>query len=202
MCPVNQAVWLGGSKIYPQAGFWRSSNTTDVFYQWFNTKAWLGYINGHDFPTGECETQYEGPMCGDWIAGYSKVSDFECQKCPSNILNILRYWGFISLMIVIIIILIITTIRGTIRKRGDLSVLYKIFISHVQLLSIIFSFNLRWPNTYLGIFNASKTTGDTYEQFVSFDWLIDQRSDNPNSKNSLSLFYYRVIISFIGPFIF
>ena len=104
-------------------------------------------------------------------------------------------------MTVIIFILVISTIRGTIKKKGELSVFYKILISHVQQLSIIYSFNLNWPTEYLDIFNTAKATGDTYEQFISFDCLIDNRDQDSNNKSSLSLFYYRVIFSFIAPFI-
>ena len=161
----------------------------------------MGYILGQENPSEEWDSKYEGPMWGNCAVGYSKVSDFEWQKWPDKVANAFKYIGFLLLMIVIIVILIITTIRGTSKKKGELSVLYKIFISHWQLLSIIYSFNLNWKTEFLGVFNTAKTAGDSYEQFVSFDWLIDQRSQDEGSRNGLSLYYYRVILSFIGPFI-
>ena len=102
----------------------------------------MGYILGHDDPTGEWDSKYEGPMWWNCVVGYSKVSYFEWQKWHDKVANAFKYIGFLLLMIVIIVILIITTIRGTSKKKGEFSVLYKIFISDWLILSIIYSFNL------------------------------------------------------------
>ena len=104
-------------------------------------------------------------------------------------------------MLLIVTLLVILTIKGSTKKRDEISVYYRILVNHFQILAIIYSFRLNWPTLFNGIFEPAEKTGEVYQQFISFDCLIDLRTDDDLTANPLPLFYYRIILSFLTPFV-
>jgi hypothetical protein len=200
-CPVTYASCIGGSNVVPKKGYWRASNETDVFYECNNYDACQGYIDTSSSLLGDCLYGYEGILCGKCIVGYSHTASYECGKCPDDVLNTIRIIGFFVLVFVIVIILVVFTIRGANNKRNTLGVYNRVLVNHIQMLVIIYSFDLQWPTEFIDILSNSETVAQAPQQFMSFDCFIDNRGkDNPDG-NSLKLYYWRVIIASIIPFL-
>jgi hypothetical protein len=201
-CPVAYATCIGGSSIVPKAGYWRPSNVTDVFYECNNVDACLGYIDTTSSLQGDCLEGYDGILCGKCKIGYTHVGDYECGQCPDEVLNTIRVILFFVLVTFIVGILVVFTIRGANNKRNILGVYNRVLVNHMQMLVIIYSFDLQWPDEFINIFGSTETVAEAPQQFMSFDCFIDERSENdPDSKNSMRLYYWRVIIAAVVPFL-
>lgn len=185
----------------PKAGYWRSSTTTDVFYECFNPDACEGYTTTNLNEMGGCLKGYYGIMCAECDVGYSRVGDNECAKCPNEVLNIIRIVGFLLLVFVIVALLVKTTIQGAGNKRNILAVYNRVMVNHVQILVIIYSFKLDWPNTFSSIFSSAEPAAEAPKQFISFDCFLDKRTSNDMDANALPLVYYRLIMMGGLPFV-
>ena len=73
-CP-DGAVCYGNNTMAPKSGHWRSSNTTDFFFECPLAIACKGgELDGNDFSsTGACEQGYKGNKCQACEEGYSRV---------------------------------------------------------------------------------------------------------------------------------
>jgi hypothetical protein len=61
-----------------ERGYWRSDNTSLVFYKCVNAAQCPGGITS-------CATNREGPLCANCIIGYvPSTLDGTCSACPSN----------------------------------------------------------------------------------------------------------------------
>jgi hypothetical protein len=201
-CPVAYATCIGGSSIVPKAGYWRASNITDVFYECSNLDACLGYVDTASNLQGDCLEGYEGILCGKCKPGFNHVGDYECGKCPDEVFNTIRIVLFFVLVTLIVCVLVVFTIRGANNKRNILGVYNRVLVNHMQMLVIIYSFDLQWPDEFINIFGSTETVAEAPQQFMSFDCFIDTRSDNESdSKNSIKLYYWRVIIAAVIPFL-
>jgi len=106
---------------------------------------------------GQCLEGYGGFMCMDCLYGYSRSADFICSKCASLGLSIFLFiltaaglFSFIFLILkskTISFILFRSTIENALNPhRSFLSVYLKIVTNHLQLLIIIYLFNLDWSD--------------------------------------------------------
>lgn len=73
-------------------------------------------------------------------------------------------------------------------------------VNHIQMIVIIYSFKLDWPNTFSSVFDTAEPAAEAPQQFISFDCFLDNRTDQDMDANTLPLYYYRVIIISILPF--
>jgi hypothetical protein len=91
------------------------------------------------------------------------------------------------------------TINGANNKRNILGVYNRMLVNHLQMLVIIYSFDLEWPSNFVNMFQSAEPVAEAPQQFISFDCFIDKRTaENPDA-NSLPLYYYRVFIAAILP---
>jgi hypothetical protein len=200
-CPTLYAKCLGGSTIVPKAGYWRSSSDTDEILECFNIDACNGYTEENQDLLGGWATGYQGTMWADCKPKYSRTGDYQCGKCPDNVLNIIRITGFLLLMILILFILVKFTIQGANNKRNVLAVYNRILVNHVQMVVIIYSFRLKWPDNFESLYGPSEKAGEVTQQFISFDCFIDKRTSTNLDANVMSLYFYRVIIAAALPII-
>jgi hypothetical protein len=200
-CPVEYAMCLGGNKIYPKEGYWRPVNTTDEFIECYTSSAWEGYTTQNQNELGGCSEGYQGIVWADCAPDYSRTSDFEWGKCPKHHWNIMRLVGLFILMILIIILLVKVTINSANNKRNELGVYNRILVNHLQMIVIIFSFRLQWPQDFISMFTTAEPAGEVSQQFISFDCFLDKRSNDDLDANPIPLFFYRVIISAAMPFV-
>lgn len=80
-CPLDKAFCEGGSNIGPKPGYWRSSNTSDTFYECFTKGACLGMLHSGEpniteeaRAVGVCNTTagYYGALCSACLPGFKR----------------------------------------------------------------------------------------------------------------------------------
>ena len=107
----------GGSNINPQPGYWRSSNTSDKFIAWLYSAACLVYVSTSNNNLGECFTGYQGILWADCKVGFSRTEDYNWDKCPNLVWNIIRLILVFIAVIIGIEIIIRSTFAGALQKK-------------------------------------------------------------------------------------
>lgn len=108
--PKEKAVCDGGASIYPQPGYWRSSNISDNFMECRNGDACLGRNGEENNTLGACAKGYEGILCADCAIGFSRTgSSYKCSKCPEEADNAVK----ITFMFIIVIAGVVFLVRST-----------------------------------------------------------------------------------------
>jgi len=96
-------------------------------------------------PRGDCFEGYQGILCSDCEKGFTK-SGTKCKKCPSSFANVVRLLLFAFVVVIIAIIFVGATLRGAQDSRNYQPVYFKIIVSHIQLLFLSISFDMKWPS--------------------------------------------------------
>lgn len=92
---------------------------------------------------------------------------YDCEKCPHPVLNALRVFGMIALILFFLVLIIIVNIRK--KKESQLSVVLRIFTNYLQLIATALSFNLKYPSFLVDAFYLVDRVGTSSESFLSFD---------------------------------
>ena len=92
-----------------------------------------------------------------------------------------------------------STISNTLQAKNIQSVYIRILMNHLQLLVITASFNFKWPSNVNQFFDSSKQVAQVTTQFLSFDWLLDQRISGKS--NLIRLDYQKMIMYSLLPFV-
>ena len=66
-----------------------------------------------------------------------------------------------------LLVLIITTIRK--KKENQTSILLRIMTNYLQLIAAAYSFNLKFPDSFVEIFGSVEIVGASSDAFLSFD---------------------------------
>ena len=66
-----------------------------------------------------------------------------------------------------LLVLIVTTIRK--KKENQTSILLRIMTNYLQLIATAYSFNLRFPESFIEIFGSVEILGSSSDAFLSFD---------------------------------
>lgn len=196
-CQSGKMFCKGGFNVGPKPGYWRSSNTSENFIQCLYFGACLGYVAPSNNNLGECFTGYQGILCGDWTAGFSKNDSFKCDKCPDPVWNVFRLLLILAGIIIWIVIMIRSTIVGATQMKNLQSIYIKILMNHLQLLVLTSSFDFKWPTNVQEVFSSSKSIDQITTQFYSLDWFLDQR--NGGGVGFIRLYYQKMIIYAIIP---
>ena len=172
-CP-NYATWLGGTSIWVDSGYFRSSANSSFITPWIYSGAWLGeYHPENQYPVKWSEG-YDGLLWAKCIMNatekYEKNSSFEWSKCPNAFYNALRIVGLIILVSLFFIIMIIVGIRK--KRESQQSILLRIMANYFQLLTAAMSFNLKFPTSLSQMMFPAEKIGTSSEAFLSFDWFI------------------------------
>ena len=172
---MDNAVWLGGSQVYLLDEYWRlDGNSTDILFWPRPQSCKGGYLPEFEHPV-EWEKGYKGYLWARWdiVNGqkYQKISTYQWARCPHPALN-----GFLVGLVMILTFayltcLIITTIRK--KKENQTSILLRIMTNYLQLITAAYSFNLRFPESFLEIFGLVEILGSSSDAFLSFDWFVE-----------------------------
>ena len=211
-CQTDRMFWNGGSDIGPRPGYWRSSNTSDDFIECLYKPACLGYESTYNNSWGQCFTGYQGKLCADCKAGFSRTGDYEWGKCPDPVWNIIRIVLVMTGVTVGLVILIKSTLAGALQRKNIQSVYIKLMMNHLQLIILASSFNFDWPSRVLKLFETTEPVAKVSQQIISFDCFLDQRSDSDttnsnscegnattNDGNLIRIYYQKMIIFALLP---
>ena len=160
--------------ISPRAGYWRASNSTELFLACPYAAACLESATVLS-TAGQCSTGYEGNMCQTCSVGYFRWSRVRCSKCPNSAL---RTVGQLFVWIAVFLLVFLLLKLCSRASSTSLSFLYiKIFLNYLQLVMLFDSFNLAWPDLMLELFNAHEAVGGFPEFLFSFHCLYDDETE-------------------------
>lgn len=115
---------------------------------------------------------------------YQRVSDYDCLKCPDQVLNAIRVIGVGLLVFLFLMGLIILNIRK--RKDSPVSVLSRIFTNYLQLIATSLTFELQFPEALIDVLGPINALGSSNQSFLSFDCFIsDYEVTGPFPSNSV-----------------
>ena len=197
-CPSNMEC-LGGAKIAPVADYSRFSRWNDRAIACLNSEACIGSTvteeqatslycsdnyNTTYCQTGWCSAKYKGNLCAQCTTG-NVPSGSSCVSCSNNP-------GYYVLTVFIVLGaagFIIFTVRNALKlkdvkkddKKPKISILIKILLNYVQLVSIVGSFSFEWPAAVKQMFNVQTKVSSSASEVFSVDCLLPQ-SDNPTIK--------------------
>ncbi|KAL4432289.1 hypothetical protein ABPG74_020257 [Tetrahymena malaccensis] len=169
-CP-QEAYFCQGKNLKLKDGFWRENNLTDIIHKCKLNSC--SYDNPENI--NGCLEGYVGPICNScdnkaeiWGRSYGFQNN-QCYPCSSNksqityyILYFFSYFVYLlytqytikktklriyKLQILKKIDLLVTG-KSSSSSSSDLSILFKLFINYVQILSCITEFNLNIPNVF------------------------------------------------------
>jgi hypothetical protein len=135
-------------------------------------------------------------MCQSCISGYSKSANV-CQKCPQTTQNMV-YLSLIVIFIVVAVgLMVFFNIKMADRPASNYTILIKILINYIQIISIVASLNLDWPDFALQYLNVQETAGSFSQQSFSFDCHLSQKYVLDNSQ----VYFYKLIVYMIMPIV-
>ncbi|CAG9319459.1 unnamed protein product [Blepharisma stoltei] len=193
-CP-SSAICYDNYTIVPKKGYWRNSMMTSKFWKCPYSKACLGSPDIHNLSyTGVCKEGYKGNMCQSCKHNYSRLYKNECIKCPGIVSNIFRLLGFLVFIIAILVIMIKTARNSVYRSEAFTSVYIRIFWNFLQVLVIITTFNLNWPNEVIELFHINDILDYTGQLLYSLECFLQL------SVSRDDVYFKRIVISSAMPF--
>lgn len=192
-CPA-EAICYGNYTVIPKKGYWRSSMRSTVFYKCPISGSCLGGESEESL-TGTCEKGYKGNLCQSCGQGYSRSTGNTCQKCPDMKMNIL----YLSLIIVFIILIVCGLVYFNIsmadKPASNYTILIKILLNYIQIIGIVTSMNLDWPDFALDYLKIQQTAGNLSQQSFSFDCFVSEKYNRTNSQ----VYFDKIILYLLMP---
>jgi len=209
-CPDNMEC-LGGPKIGPIVNYWRNSKWNDYAVPCVNDEACLGHTvseseianyhckdnyNSTFCVTGWCGARYSGNLCSTCTSGNAKSNDIYCVPCSNNPF----YYVLAVFLIIAAIGFIVFTVRNALKikdftKDGGkpkTSILIKIFLNYVQLVSIVASFDFEWPSQVTSLFTVQSKVSSSSSTVFSIDCFIP-------SSDSVKPFFSKLLFISLSP---
>ena len=170
------------------------NQTSDL---WF-VCPWGGACPGGVLPV-PCQSEYRGNLCAECIVGYGKRSGgLACYDCKN--------YGGAYAGLVFRVLLICCVLAYMLRPQIELNGrdpnfserigIFRILITYLQILSLVFSILLNWPNnlrTLVSIFEGLITSQEDYfGLYCAF---------STNSYNLEDVYYIKYILFTLMPFI-
>ena len=194
-CLVD-AICYGNYSMVPKAGYWRSDLYSTTFYQCPLQEACLGGETNFSL-TGRCSEGYWSNLCQSCIQGYSHSSNSICDKCPDMAENI----AYLSMIFIIIVLcvcgLVYINISLADKPPSNYTILVKILLNYIQIIAIVASFNLGWPDFALKYLNIQQSAGNLSQQNFSFDCFIAEKYNLSNRE----VYFDKIILYLLLPVI-
>lgn len=210
-CPIGLECF-GGDKIGPKPEFWRFDSWIAKAIPCLNPSACLGSTvplgranlvtckerrDDTFCYTGFCEHGYEGNLCTSCSDGFAKSGDF-CASCTNNPM----FYVVLVLVILVAIFFIVFTVRNALKvkdatqiNKPKTSILVKVFLNYVQLVSIVGSFQFQWPEQIKTMFEVQNKVASSPSVVFSVDCLL------PNQTTSTRAFFTKLLLISISPLI-
>ncbi|OMJ77444.1 hypothetical protein SteCoe_22963 [Stentor coeruleus] len=191
---LAEAVCYGNYSMVPKQGYWRSNMYSTTFYKCPFVDACLG--GGDNFSlTGECAQGYRSNLCQSCDKGYSHSSTSLCQKCPSMEKNII----YLSLIIIFITLcvcaLVYINISMADKPASNYTILIKILLNYIQIIGVVASLNLDWPDFALEYLKIQETAGSLSQQSFSFDCFVADKYNRTNNQ----VYFDKIILYLLMP---
>eukprot|EP00466_Bigelowiella_natans_P002848 jgi/Bigna1/70287/fgenesh1_pg.11_\ len=191
--------------ILPALGYWR-----DIYVE--ATAEYIqcpvAYICKDD---GSCYSGSEGIACTVCKSGYGRLNDYECERCPPLLLNILRIFGAYFLVMAAGILLTYINVntasrsivendtsRGAKNRKdnGRSSIILKILLNTIQFNAIALSFEYRWPAAVHNLLRVQSYGGNAMASLMNVDCALQgvHSKIRPFYINSLIIAIFPILI--------
>ncbi|CDW83870.1 UNKNOWN [Stylonychia lemnae] len=200
-CPAH-ADCPGGDSIIVNNGFWRSNKySTRIIKCLYENACVGGVLNDttvNEYPL--CSYGYGGNLCEKCLLidgiQFTRLNKYECGKCPDKRNNILYISGiFLALIFALGILLWINLRKQT---ESETSIVLRIILNYVQILTSAAAFNLDWPYYLQVFFGAYQSVGEVAETFISFDCFLE---DTGFTQTGASTYYFKTLMIILLPLI-
>ena len=131
-------------------------------------------------PSGCTHTAYNNDsssrLCGSCAVGFSRGTNGKCDRCPSSAQNMwLAVFGiFVGSIVMFVIVQITLSDQGDVSGADGIKL---IFISFLQMLSIVKTFPIEWPAPFSALLNAAGAIVVIGEHLVNFKCFFPKESD-------------------------
>ena len=174
LCP-SSAICYGNDTLVPKPGYWRITNTTDVFIECLYSEACVGspappYALSL---TGNCAEGYSGNLCQQCIQDYSRTGRYQCTLCPSAVSNLIITVLIVIVALVVLALVVWTAITSALKPQSLIATYIKIFTNYLQMVVVSTSLSLNWPNFAKTFLNSQEMAGGLAEQLFSFECLLE-----------------------------
>ncbi|CAI2371546.1 unnamed protein product [Moneuplotes crassus] len=197
---MNNADCLGQNQISVNPGYWRATQESTFIAECiFKAACDGGFSNNTTHPV-HCAAGYQGELCGqcyvDQNVKYRKVSNVQCSKCPSPILNAILIVGVGVLVFVFVMMLIVININKT--RESQLSVLLRIMTNYLQLIFASLSLSSSYPTSMVTFFEITGRFGDASGTFLSIDCFVrDYDITGPFESNAVFKLFLLMLLPII-----
>ena len=111
-------------------------------------------------------------MCHAWDDGYSRTGANECEECPDFATNLSILLISLILIISVIAIMVISQLN---RKKIALhSIYFKIFVNYLQIIMIMVSFKLNWPDIVQDFLFYQESAGSVTGRIFTIECLMEE----------------------------
>jgi hypothetical protein len=223
-CPANLNCF-GGDKIGPSSNYWRLDGWKSRGVRCQNDEACLGYdISSYNSSsstrmltttnnftctelstsdanvclTGWCESKYQGNLCATCSKGNAKSSQIYCVPCSDNP----GYYGLFVVIMFFAVAFIVFTVKNAMKVKPEASkekpksaILMKILTNYMQLVSIVASFDFKWPEEVTSMFSAQTKVASSSSTVFSIDCFYPEAT--PGS--SVRPFFTKLLFLSLSP---
>ena len=125
-------------------------------------------------PQGECHPGYQGVLCAQCEAGYTRDARFQCAECPPVWQNVLLLTIVLVLGGGAVVLLVKATLAANRTGSSKFSPLFKVLANHMQLLVLVLSFELDWPPQVQELLGVLQPAADIAERVFSLDCFLSR----------------------------
>lgn len=130
-------------------------------------------INAPNFnPMGDCAENYTGFLCASCVDGYTINKSYECNKCPSEVANIVRLALIFLVFITLVVFMIKSTMAGAADIKNVNSIFSKILMNHLQLIVLSATFEFNWPSAAYKFFSIPGPATSIGSELFSIDCFL------------------------------
>ncbi|CDW73142.1 UNKNOWN [Stylonychia lemnae] len=186
---------FNGTSVSPISGYWRSSNTSESFIRCPRVESCQ---KGNQLnPLGQCSEGYEGIVCANCKPGFSKISNFQCSKCPSATQNTIKLFFILLCAVLVVVFLVRSTLLSADKQKPVYSVYLKIIANHFQLIGTISNIEFSWPYEIQMLQDSQQQVSGVSEQIFSFDCFL--MGDDQQESQDAEIYYMKLIFYAVLP---
>ena len=184
-CDGTGMLCYGGSNVGPKPGYWRMNETADIVLECPCEQSCLGnVVKGDDTtsvvlnPTGTCAEGYEGNLCSSCIQGWGKTGGMSsnCVDCKNTALSYLQLLFVLSFQVIVFVFGIRESMTLSVKYSSNSDqvgtfnpVLLRIIINYMQLISLLSSISVAWPNSMENLLSLNSKFSLISDHMFSID---------------------------------
>ncbi|CAI2363468.1 unnamed protein product [Moneuplotes crassus] len=182
-CDLN-AVCLGSNQVSVAPGHWRRfQNSTKIVECIVEEACDGGFVSTENSSQNsdssnihpvKCAEGYSGNLCSQCVvtedAKYQRINDFECSKCPNQILNTIQVVLTLLVVLFFFILMVVINVKKT--DESELSVSLRILANYLQLITVSTTMTNDYPAGLLTLTVPMRLFGGSTDAFMSFDCFI------------------------------